>query len=298
MIYEFFSEKNTPYFVFIFGVLLVILIIFLFVRQYLFEHKITTKTIRIITRIETDAVTNDECVKMTISNMGFHSVEIKGFGFKHKNRDYDYLRTYKDERNIPVYQKIVISPRDSLETIIDLNELKAKLNNRKIGEFRAYVIDVYGNYILVPAKDVKKFVEMYFAHVEYIEKVRRMPQEKQDKCLAKEKMYEERKKKILNRTIEDSFEKADIKGENVQYDATNYAEEVKIVEQEPVQQANEEQSYEEQPYEDKIYEPKSEEEELKEAEDSGFVFNFDDSFSNSFQEEEESEDFEYNKKHR
>ena len=278
MIYKFFSPENTPYFVFVFGILLVILIIFLFVKQYLFEHKITTKTIKIVSRIETDAITGDECVKMTIANMGFHSVEIRGFGFKYKNRDYDYLRTYKDERNIPVYQKIVISPRDSLETIIDLNDLKAKLNSKKLGNFKAYVIDVYGNYILVNAKDVKKFVELYFQKLEYIEKVRKMPAEKQAKCLAKEKMYEERKKKILNRTVEDSFEKANIDGkehkeeEPIKYDATNYAEPVRIIEQEQPKNDLEE---------DKIYEPQAEEEPKEEKEDSGFVFNFDDSFSNS-----------------
>ncbi len=268
MIYKFFSPENTPYFVFVFGILIVILIVFLFVKQYLFEHKITTKTIKIVSRIETDAVTGDECVKMTIANMGFHSVEIRGFGFKYNNRDFDYLRTYKDERNIPVYQKIVISPRDSLETIIDLNDLKAKLNSKKLGCFKAYVIDVYGNYCLVNAKDVKKFVELYFQRLEYIEKVRKMPAEKQAKCLAKEKMFEERKKKILNHTIQDSFEKADIKEE----DATNYAEEVKIIEQEQPK---------EEPIQDKIYEPEVEQQQEEKNNDQGFVFNFDDSFSNS-----------------
>ena len=283
MFYKFFSPENTPYFVFVFGILLIILIVFLFVKQYLFEHKITTKTIKIVSRIETDAVTGDECVKMTIANMGFHSVEVRGFGFKHKNRDFDYLRTYKDERNIPVYQKIVISPRDSLETVIDLNDLKAKLNSKKLGDFKAYVIDVYGNYILISAKDVKKFVELYFQKLEYIEKVRKMPVEKQEKCLAKEKMFEERKKKILNHTIEDSFEKANIDGkehkeeEPITYDATNYGEPVKIIEQEQVKNDLEE---------DRIYEPKAEEEEpVKEEE--GFVFNFDDSFGNSFADEVE-----------
>lgn len=226
MFYEFFSEKNTPYFVVIFGILLVVLIVGLFVKQFLFERKISTKTINIVSRIETDATTGAESVKMTIANNGFHSVEIRGFGFKHKNRDYDYLRTYKEERNIPYNQKIVISPRDSLENVIDLNELKAKLNTKKIGKFRAYVIDVYGNYCLLKAKDVKKFIELYFKHVEYIEKVKAMPAEKQAKKLAKEKAYEERRKKILNNTIEDSFEKANI-------DNTNYAEEVKIINKEP-----------------------------------------------------------------
>lgn len=280
MIYKFFSPENTPYFVFVFGILIVILIVFLFVKQYLFEHKITTKTIKIVSRIETDAVTGDECVKMTIANMGFHSVEIRGFGFKYNNRDFDYLRTYKDERNIPVYQKIVISPRDSLETIIDLNDLKAKLNSKKLGCFKAYVIDVYGNYCLVNAKDVKKFVELYFQRLEYIEKVRKMPAEKQAKCLAKEKMFEERKKKILNHTIQDSFEKADIKEE----DATNYAEEVKIIEQEQPK---------EEPIQDKIYEPEVEQQQEENNNDQGFVFNFDDSFSNSignsFEDEETEE---------
>ena len=165
MIFEFFSEKNTPYFVVIFGILLVVLIVGLFVKQFMFESKISTKTINIVSRIETDAVTGDESIKMTIANTGFHSVEIRGFGFKHKNRDYDYLRVYKEERNIPYSQKIVISPRDSLETVIDLNELKAKLNTKKSGKFRSYVIDVYGNYCLLKAKDVKKFIELYFKHV-------------------------------------------------------------------------------------------------------------------------------------
>ncbi len=288
MFYEFLNEKNTPYFVFVFGLIIIVLIIALFVKQYFFEHRITTKTIKIVTRIETDAVTGDECVKMTIANMGFHSIEIKGFGLKHKNKDYDYLRTYKDERNIPVYQKIVVSPRDSLETIIDLNDLKAKLNTKNVGKFKAYVIDVYGNYTLVNAKDVKKYIELYFERLEYIEKVRKMPKEKQEKCLAKEKMYEERRKKILNRTIDDTFEKADIDGEVKEADATNYAEEVKIVEQEqPKNDVNE----------DKIYEPQAEGKETKE--DEGFVFNFDDSFANSigssFEEDNEVEEVEEEK---
>ena len=150
---------------------------------------------------------------MTIANTGFHSVEIRGFGFKHKTKDYDYLRLYKEERNIPSTQKIVISPRDSLETIIDLNDLKAKLNTKKIGKFRAYSIDVYGNYSLIKAKDVKKFIELYFKQIEFIEKVRKMPAEKQQKMLAKENMYTERRNKILNHTIEDTFEKANIDGE-------------------------------------------------------------------------------------
>ena len=278
MIYKFFSVENTPYFIFAFGILLIILIIFLFIKQFAFERKITTKTINIITRIETDAVTDEECVKMTIANTGFHSIEIRGFGFKHGNRDYDYLRTYKDERNIPVSQKIVISPRDSLETIIDLNDLKAKLNTTKIGKFKAYVIDVYGNYTLIPAKDVKAFVELYFKHVEYIEKVRKMPAEKQAKCLAKEKMFEERKKKILNHTIEDSFDKTDmLKGE---VDATNYAEEVKVIEPEKpaVEEAKEPETF---------YEPEVEENQEEPTSSSDFVFNFDDSFSNSFSDDEE-----------
>ena len=210
MFFEFFSEKNTPYFVVIFGILLVVLIVGLFVKQFMFERKISTKTINIISRIETDATTGDESIKMTISNRGFHSVEVRGFGFKHKTRDYDYLKTYKEERNIPYNQKIVISPRDSLETVIDLNELKAKLNTKKIGKFRAYVIDVYGNYCLLKAKDVKSFIELYFKHLEYIEKVKAMPAEKQAKKIAKEKAFEERRKKILNHTIEDTLEKASI----------------------------------------------------------------------------------------
>ena len=64
-------------------------------------------------------------------------------------------------------------------------------NTKKIGKFRAYVIDVYGNYCLIKAKDVKKFIELYFKHVEYIEKVKAMPAEKQAKKLAKEKAFEE-----------------------------------------------------------------------------------------------------------
>ena len=210
MIFEFFSEKNTPYFVVIFGILLVVLIVGLFVKQFMFERKISTKTINIISRIETDATTGEESIKMTISNRGFHSVEVRGFGFKHKTRDFDYLRTYKEERNLPYNQKIVISPRDSLETVIDLNELKAKLNTKKIGKFRAYVIDVYGNYCLLKAKDVKAFIELYFKHLEYIEKVKAMPAEKQAKKIAKEKAFEERRKKILNHTIEDTLEKANL----------------------------------------------------------------------------------------
>ena len=272
MIFEFFSEKNTPYFVVVFGILLVVLIIGLFVKQFLFERKISTKTINIVSRIETDAITGDESIKMTIANTGFHSVEIRGFGFKHKTRDFDYLRTYKEERNIPYNQKIVISPRDSLETVIDLNELKAKLNTTKIGKFRAYVIDVYGNYCLIKAKDVKKFIELYFKHVEYIEKVKAMPAEKQEKKLAKEKAFEERRKKILNHTIEDSFEKANL-------DNTNYAEEVKIINQEP---KVEEKVVEEAPVvEETIEEPINEVEEVKEENkgNDDFVFgdfNFDD----------------------
>ena len=227
MFYKLFSQENTPYFVVVFGVLIVILIIFLFVKQFLFERKITTKTINIVTRIETDATTDEECVKMTIANTGFHSIEIRGFGFKHNNRDYDYLRTYKEERNINPSQKIVISPRDSLETIINLKELKAKLNTKKIGKFRSYVIDVYGNYCLIQAKDVKKFIELYFKHVEYIEKVKNMPAEKQEKYLAKEKAFEERKKKILNNTIEDSFEKANIEGDVKETPVSKPVEEIK-----------------------------------------------------------------------
>ena len=295
MFYKFFSQENTPYFVVVFGVIIILLCLFLFIKQFIFERKITTKTIKIISRIETDAVTGDECVKMTISNMGFHSVEIKGFGFKHKNRDYDYLRTYKAERNLPVYQKIVISPRDSLETIIDLNDLKAKLNNRKVGKFKAYVIDVYGNYILLPAKDVVKFVQLYFAKVEYIEKVKKMPPEKQEKALAKEKMYEERKKKILNHSIEDTFEKANIDGkehkeeEPIVYDATNYAEPVNIIEKEPVNEEVQEEPKEELEQE-KFYEPEDEMNEPGETDENGFVFNFDDSFANSLADEDEDKE--------
>ena len=295
MFYKFFSQENTPYFVVVFGVIIILLCLFLFIKQFIFERKITTKTIKIISRIETDAVTGDECVKMTISNMGFHSVEIKGFGFKHKNRDYDYLRTYKAERNLPVYQKIVISPRDSLETIIDLNDLKAKLNNRKVGKFKAYVIDVYGNYILLPAKDVVKFVQLYFAKVEYIEKVKKMPPEKQEKALAKEKMYEERKKKILNHSIEDTFEKANIDGkehkeeEPIVYDATNYAEPVNIIEKEPVNEEVQEEPKEELEQE-KFYEPEDEMNEPGENDENGFVFNFDDSFANSLADEDEDKE--------
>lgn len=296
MFYKFFSQENTPYFIFTFGAIIIILFLILFIRQFFFERKITTKTIRIISRIETDAITGDECVKMTISNMGFHSVELKGFGFKHKNRDYDYLRIYKDERNIPVYQKIVISPRDSLETIIDLNDLKAKLNSTKVGKFKAYVIDVYGNYILLPAKDVVKFVELYFKKIEYIEKVKKMPLEKQEKALAKEKMYEERKKKILNKTIEDSFEKANIDGkehkeaEPINYDATNYAEPVKIIEKEPVKEEYPEEPATEELNEEKIYEAEDIQNEQEENDESGFVFNFDDSFSNSLADDLKQDD--------
>ena len=295
MFYKLFSQENTPYFVVVFGVIIILLCLFLFIKQFIFERKITTKTIKIISRIETDAVTGDECVKMTISNMGFHSVEIKGFGFKHKNRDYDYLRTYKAERNLPVYQKIVISPRDSLETIIDLNDLKAKLNNRKVGKFKAYVIDVYGNYILLPAKDVVKFVQLYFAKVEYIEKVKKMPPEKQEKALAKEKMYEERKKKILNHSIEDTFEKANIDGkehkeeEPIVYDATNYAEPVNIIEKEPVNEEVQEEPKEELEQE-KFYESEDEMNEPGETDENGFVFNFDDSVANSLADEDEDKE--------
>ena len=273
MFYNLFSEKNTPYFVFIFGLLIVVLVVALFVIQFMFQKKISTRSIEIVSRIETDAVTNEESVKMTISNTGFHSVEIRGFGFKHKNRDFDYLRCYKEERDIPAYQKIVISPRDSLEIVIDLNELKAKLNLRHIGKFRAYVIDVYGNYILMKAKDVKKFIELYFAHLEYIEKVRRMPKEKQDKYLQKEKMYEERKKKILDHTIADSFEKADIQGENVKADNVIKNDEVKEEIKEEVKE--------------EVTEVTSNEEAVEEKEEKNdkYIFNFDDSFSDSIQDE-------------
>ncbi len=298
MLYEFFSEKNTPYFVVVFGILLVVLIVALFVKQVIFEHRISTKSINIVTRIETDAVTEEECIKMTIANTGFHSVELRGFGFKHKNRDYDYLRTYKAERNIPTYQKIVISPRDSLETIIDLNDLKAKLNTTKIGKFKSYVIDVYGNYHLLNAKDVKKFIELYFKHVEYIEKVRALPAEKQAKKLAKENAYNERKKKILNKTIEDTFEKANIDGkehkeeEPITYDATNYAEPVKIIEQEQKEmdeQINAQNNFEDH-YKTEVNEPTVDEQYEKESENSSFLFgdfNFNDSFSEDNEETEE-----------
>ena len=277
MFYEFFSEKNTPYFVVIFGILLVVLIVGLFVKQFLFERKISTKTINIVSRIETDATTGAESVKMTIANNGFHSVEIRGFGFKHKNRDYDYLRTYKEERNIPYNQKIVISPRDSLENVIDLNELKAKLNTKKIGKFRAYVIDVYGNYCLLKAKDVKKFIELYFKHVEYIEKVKAMPAEKQAKKLAKEKAYEERRKKILNNTIEDSFEKANIETSE---DTKKFQEDLKAFkkETETVNDVVAEENVQEEVIEDEATEVNEVIEEENKNEDD-FVFgnfNYDD----------------------
>lgn len=296
MFYEFFSEKNVPYFVFVFGLILIVLIIALFIKQALFERKISTKTINIVSRIETDAVTEEECIKMTIANKGFHSIEIRGFGFKHGSRDYDYLRTYKDERNIPVYQKIVISPRDSLETIIDLNDLKAKLNTTKIGKFKAYVIDVYGNYTLISAKDVKAFIELYFKHVEYIEKVKKMPVEKQEKKLAKENAFIERRKKILNKSIEDSFEKANIDGkehkeeEPINYDATNYAEPVKIIEQEQKDKEeaiNATNNFEDH-YKTDVVTPSVDEQYEKESEKQDFLFgdfNFDDSFSKSIEDE-------------
>ena len=62
MFYEFFSEKNTPYFVVVFGILLVVLIVGLFIKQFMFERKISTKTINIVSRIETDSETADESV--------------------------------------------------------------------------------------------------------------------------------------------------------------------------------------------------------------------------------------------
>ncbi len=300
MFYDLFKVENTPYFVLVFGIILIVLIIALFIKQAHFEHKITTKTINIVSRVETDAITGDECVKMTIANTGFHSVEVRGFGFKHGTRDYDYLRTYKDERNIPVFQKIVISPRDSLETIIDLNDLKAKLNNKKIGKFRAYVIDVYGNYHLIKANDVKIFIELYFKHLEYIEKVRNMDPEKQAKKLAKEKMYEERKKKILNHTIEDTFEKANIDGKEhkeegpIIYDATNYAEPVNIIEKEQKEmddQINSTNNFEDH-YKTEVTEKTEDEQYEQASENSDFVFgnfNFDDSFSKSIEDEVEEE---------
>ncbi|MBP5444792.1 MAG: hypothetical protein J6Y28_01340 [Acholeplasmatales bacterium] len=306
MFYEFFSEKNTPYFVVVLGIVIIVLVIALFILQFIFQKKLSTKSIDIVSRIETDAITGDECVKMTIANTGFHSIEIRGFGFKHKNRDYDYLRTYKDERNIPVYQKIVISPRDSLETIIDLNDLKAKLNTTKIGKFKAYVIDVYGNYCLINAKDVKAFVELYFKHVEYIEKVRNMPVEKQEKKLKKEHMYEDRKKKILNHTIEDTFEKANIDGkehkkeEPIAYDATNYAEPVKIIEKEQLEkeeQINSTNNFEDH-YETEVNEPSVDEQYEKASENNDFVFggfSFDDDLSKEISEEVEETEEDENK---
>ena len=103
-------------------------------------------------------------------------------------------------------------------------------------------------------------------------------------------MYDERKKIILNNTIEDTIDKANIDGmehteeEPITYDATNYAEPVRVIEPEqPKEEVNE------------YSEPETEEAQVEES-SSDFVFNFDDSFSNSFQDEEESDDFEYKDK--
>lgn len=125
-----------------------------------------------------------------------------------------------------------------------------------------------------------------------------MDPEKQAKKLAKEKMYEERKKKILNHTIEDTFEKANIDGkehkeeEPITYDATNYAEPVKIIEQEQKEmdeQINAQNNFEDH-YKTEVNEPTVDEQYEKESENSSFLFgdfNFNDSFSEDKEETEE-----------
>lgn len=241
-----FDTKNMPYFLFGYTVLIVILLVFVIVREYLFEKSFAHGKVKVISRIEIDAITGLEIVVLSIVNKSFNNVEIRGFGFKHFNQDYDYMRNYRLEKGIKEDDKLFIAARDTLEVRINLDGLKTKLNSSKIRKFRSYAVDVYGNYVISKAKYVEKYIELFFQRVEFVAKVGAMPKEKQQKYYAKQNNLDERVNKILNKSIETKLkfvEEAipveeqvnDVKEETIE---ETVVEEVNVVE--PVEEVKEE----------------------------------------------------------
>lgn len=196
-----FKVDNMPYFLMGYTVLIVVLVIFVIIRQYKFERSFAHGKVKIISRIEIDAITGEETVVMSIINRSFNSVEIRGFGYKHYNQDYDYMKNYRLENDIKASDKIYVAARETLEVRIDIDNLKTKLNSKNIKKFRAYAIDVYGNYVLASAKYVEKYIELFFSKVEFVEKVNNMEPSKKQKYLLKQGKLDKRATEIVNKSI-------------------------------------------------------------------------------------------------
>lgn len=201
MIYAFFDQKNTPYFVFGFGILILAICIYLIVRLFLLEKSIAHGKVKLIARIEIDPDSMEGSIKLNVVNRSFNNVDIRGFGFKHYNHDYDFMKEYREAHELRDNEKIIIGARETLESTIDLTMMEAKLNSKNIKKFRVYAIDVYGNYIIKRAKYVEKYIESIFKKAEFVEKVNNMPKEKQLKYYAKEIKLDNRAKSILNKSI-------------------------------------------------------------------------------------------------
>ena len=197
-----FKVDNMPYFLLGYSLLIVVLVVFVIIRQYKFERAFAHGKVKIISRIEIDAVSGEETIVMSIINRSFNSVEIRGFGYKHYNHDYDYMNNYRIEHDIKFSDKIYIPARETLEVRIDIDSLKTKLNSKKIRRFKAYAIDVYGNYVLASAKYVEKYIELFFSKVEFVEKVNNLEPRKKQKYLLKQGKLEKRASDIINKSIE------------------------------------------------------------------------------------------------
>lgn len=158
-----FLNKNAGIFVLVFGILLVVGVVWMIIQNHRLTRNLVTKKFDFTDGYEIDRRTGEKFFTVVIANKTVNDATLTDVGFKIGDETFSFFEEFRTRSFLAQKDKVVIYQRSSVKMKLTVEEIESAFfkykRGKKIEKIRVYVTDSSGTVVVSKARTVRRVVK-------------------------------------------------------------------------------------------------------------------------------------------
>lgn len=179
-----FLNKNAGVFVLIFGILLVVGVVYAIIQNYRLVRNLVTKKFDFTDGYEIDRVTGEKYFTVVIANKTVNDATLTDVGFKIGKESFSFFDQFRAKNFLTQSDKAVVYQRSSVKMKIEIEEVETAFfkykRGKRIEKIRVYVTDSSGSVVVGKARTIRRIVKEDYKDMMHTKRLIKMEEDKQE----------------------------------------------------------------------------------------------------------------------
>lgn len=177
-----FLNENAGVFVLIFGILVVIGIVWTIIQNHRLTKNLVTKKFDFTDGYEIDRRTGEKYFTVVIANKTVNDATLTDVGFKIGDETFSFFEEFRLKNFLTQKDKVVIYQRSSVKMKLGIEEVESAFfkykRGKKIEKIRVYVTDSSGSVVVGRARTVRRIVKEDYKDMLRVQRLMRIESDK------------------------------------------------------------------------------------------------------------------------